>query len=937
MAGPLRSLQRGLRSLSTNLRLELFRDLWRQYPLFCFIILTLTTLTLLLHRYLHVLMIFWSFVGGAVTFFCSVNPDALFPSVFPTSKARPMRREPELFPFGHSCAVCGKNKCNRHRPTLLLENHQPWLDLKLSSKVDASITEVFELVLENFVFPWYRDISDDEDCVDEIRMSFRFFSSVLVRRAQKVDIPAVFSDKVMKAAMKHIQVIVAARDRGGDLQASALAELGSELHVALRSRRDELQYLRTLTQLLFPYVMPPKATDCRSLSLLIREVMAGSVFLPTMDFMADPDTVNLMVLLFVDDSPPEEPSEPPSALVPFLHRYSPVYSKRPTVLKLELKQIREQQDLLFRFMNFLKQEGAVHVLQFCLTVEEFNDRILQPELSDSQLRLLHSEVVQMFQTYCVDDSRDQISFDRFILNDIRDVAEGPYQEVVRLQKMRCLFEAYEHVLSLLENVFTPMFCHSDEYFRHLLKGVESPARNSKINRNSCRRGEASGISRIGSRIKGVFKSSALEGAMLPPTALGEDDDTVEEATVVQEEDFTSEPQSWSGSWSGSGSGSGRNLSEWSVWIPFIDVMEDETRKERVPAFLIEVHRHDRRGVGHDAESWCVCRRYLEFYVLESKLTEFHGSFSEVQLPNKRILGPKNYDFLESKRPEFEEYLQRLLLLPELSNSQLLADFLSPHSMESQFTDKILPDVNLGKIFKSVPGKLMKEKGQNLEPFLQSFFNSCESAKPKPSRNELTIVSPTAQIDKKLFSELYKNNAEFVTSDLGHRKSPQTHFLSLQRLDGLFDAMMFLARTVFRVSEGVHHFLSALRIVGKRSFEAHLQNLMKSRLERTLQEHRVVSLITQLRDAVFCEGSVDRTPEEKQLRAKRTFEEMMNYIPDFVGKLIGEESQYEGVRLLFDSIQQPLLNKQMTYVLLDIAVQELFPELRMGAVGETFVV
>lgn len=42
------------------------------------------------------------------------------------------------------------------------------------------------------------------------------------------------------------------------------------------------------------------------------------------------------------------------------------------------------------------------------------------------------------------------------------VAEGPYMDVVKLQTMRCLFEAYEHVLSLLENVFTPMFCHSDE-------------------------------------------------------------------------------------------------------------------------------------------------------------------------------------------------------------------------------------------------------------------------------------------------------------------------------------------------------------------------------------------------------------------------------------------------------------------------------------------
>lgn len=42
----------------------------------------------------------------------------------------------------------------------------------------------------------------------------------------------------------------------------------------------------------------------------------------------------------------------------------------PQVLKLELKDIRAQQDLLFRFMSFLKREGAVHVLQFLLTVGE---------------------------------------------------------------------------------------------------------------------------------------------------------------------------------------------------------------------------------------------------------------------------------------------------------------------------------------------------------------------------------------------------------------------------------------------------------------------------------------------------------------------------------------------------------------------------------------
>ncbi|KAF7652169.1 hypothetical protein LDENG_00100740 [Lucifuga dentata] len=685
-----------------GLKIDALREIRRQYPVFCCGLVSMLCLTLLLNRYIHILMVFWSFLAGVITFCCSLGPESLVPNILFAIKPRnkQQQQQQELFPLGHSCAVCGKIKCNRHRPTLLLENYQPWLNLKVFSKVDASVAEVFELVLENFVYPWYRDITDDEACVDELRMTFRFFASVLVRRAQKVDVPAVFADKVTKAAMKHIEIIVKAREKVksvDDLQQAALDEYGPDLHVALRSRHDELLYLRTLTQMLFPYVMPPKATDCRSLALLLREVIAGSVILPTMDFMADPDTVNLMVLIFVDNTPPETATEPPSALVPFLQKYADFSTKKASVLKLELKEIREQQDLLFRFMNFLKQEGAVHVLQFCLTVEEFNDKILSPELSDSELQRLHDEVLRIYETYCLDESIDKISFDPFIVEEIRNIAMGPYADVVKLQTMRCLFEAYEHVLSLLEKVFSPMFCHSDEYFRYLLRGAESPNRNSKINRNSfsleemrnpSKRGETFGISRIGSKIKGVFKSTTMEGAMLPPCAMNDvDDDMVEEATMVMEDDSPTELASTAGTL--------RNLSAWTITIPYIDSCYEETKRERIPVFCIDVERNDRKEVGHETERWSVYRRYLEFYVLESKLTEFHGSFADAQLPSKRIIGPKNFEFLASKREEFEEYLQRLLQHPELSNSQLLADFLSPHSMESQFLDKMLPDVNLG--------------------------------------------------------------------------------------------------------------------------------------------------------------------------------------------------------------------------------------------------
>ena len=47
------------------------------------------------------------------------------------------------------------------------------------------------------------------------------------------------------------------------LQQAALDEYGPDLHVALRSRREELLYLRKLTEMLFPYVIPPKAPECR--------------------------------------------------------------------------------------------------------------------------------------------------------------------------------------------------------------------------------------------------------------------------------------------------------------------------------------------------------------------------------------------------------------------------------------------------------------------------------------------------------------------------------------------------------------------------------------------------------------------------------------------------------------------------------------------------
>lgn len=49
---------------------------------------------------------------------------------------------------------------------------------------------------------------------------------------------------------------------------------------------------------------------------------------------------------------------------------------------------------------------------------------------------------------------------------------------------------------------------------------------------------------------------------------------------------------------------------------------------------------------------------------------------------------------------------------------------------------------------------------------------------------------------------------------------------------------------------------------------------------------IIFIIFALLDTVFCESSVPRSAQDKQRRAKKTFEEMMNYIPGIHSLLPG---------------------------------------------------
>lgn len=93
---------------------------------------------------------------------------------------------------------------------------------------------------------------------------------------------------------------------------------------------------------------------------------------------------------------------------------------------------------------------------------------------------------------------------------------------------------------------------------------------------------------------------------------------------------------------------GRNLSSWRTSIPKVMSAVDSSGRPGW-AFEVDIQRLDLRP-GDDPEDfhWTVVRTYNEFYVLETKLTEFHGDLP-VRLPPKKMFGTREFAFLQSVR------------------------------------------------------------------------------------------------------------------------------------------------------------------------------------------------------------------------------------------------------------------------------------------------
>nr|XP_053628085.1 sorting nexin-14-like [Cherax quadricarinatus] len=248
------------------------------------------------------------------------------------------------------------------------------LTFTVPQSVDEALEELLNLALDRHVYSWYREISIHDQLADEIRYIIRYAVAVLGSKLLKVDLTAVIIGRLLPALINHLDAYVegSRRVRGNISSEAAVVQYlraGAGLHRALKSRDDETAYLRGVISTVLPSLLPAKYLSSRLGRTFLEELLGRVLLLQALDLLANPDTLNLIFLLLLSrDSSPWLPHKPEPEVLLLKNFASVNTHPRNSVLRCNLSSVLKDQSLLYLFHTFLKEEGAINILQFCLAV-----------------------------------------------------------------------------------------------------------------------------------------------------------------------------------------------------------------------------------------------------------------------------------------------------------------------------------------------------------------------------------------------------------------------------------------------------------------------------------------------------------------------------------------------------------------------------------------
>jgi PXA domain len=216
-------------------------------------------------------------------------------------------------------------------------------------------------------------------------------------------------------------------------------------------------------------------------------------------------------------------------------------------------------------------------------------------------------------------------------------------------------------------------------------------------------------------------------------------------------------------------------------------------------------------------------------------------------------------------------------------------------------------------YNSVAVKLRKERGQDLDNFMQSFFSSIEQEADIGEDVASTQTKEDENRNRRLPNilgnvELYKNLFNIPGQSKISQYSVDSHInTAVDSATYFLNSILNVHKIILRLAIGVLQFLP--------DSENIILELIRNFLHRIINESVLATLINDLEEKVFdTKPSIPASNEELLQRQQLAMARIEN-----VNKNLGKTLSH---------LQNPILNKNLMYCLMDIIIVELFPELNL---------
>ncbi|XP_040190092.1 sorting nexin-25 [Rana temporaria] len=832
--------------------------------------------------------------------------------------------------------------------------------------MDKALKEVFDYSYRDYVLSWYGDLSKDDGQLYHLLLDdFWELARQLRCRFAHIDIVKVVCNDVVKNLLTHFCDLKAANTRQ-DEQPRPFA-----LHPCLKTTEEELRFLQTCAQVLVLCLVPARDAQSRSLRIVLSEILATKVLKPLVELLSDPDYINQMLLSQLEYR--EQVNE----------RHKKTYTYAPSYEEF-VKLITNSSDI--EFLKQLRYQIVVEIIQ-ATTIGSFpqmkrhkdskgketaamkadllrarnmkryiNQLTVAKKQCEKRIKLLGGPAYDQQDDGTSDDSdcpqsQKIIQFDDILSNSSFREHFRTYMEKIDMRALISFWESVEYlknankseipqlvgeiyqnffveskeiqvekplykeiqqslvgnkgievfskvqadVYETLKDRFYPSFIVSDLY-EQLIRQEDTSSclcvSDDKDEANlvcegveeildECSSGITEQASYAVNKLRQLtekleYKRQALSSIINAPKPDKKIVSKLKDEIAQMEKEQSdldlhiSRTDLWC-----------ENLGMWRALINISEVSEENG--EQMPLYFVLVSLPESND--SDSRNWTVLRRLSEFQNLHRKLSECFPSLKKVQLPSLSKIPFKSVDqkFLEKSKAQLNNFLQKLLSDERLYQSEVLYAFLSPSPEHLKVID--------------VQGK----------------------------KSSFSLASFLERLPGEFFSHQEDETEE--DSDLSDYGDD---------LDGKKDALaepcFMLIVEIFELRGMFKWVRKTLIALVQITFGRTINKQIRDTVNWIFSEQMLVYYINVFRDAFWPNGKLappktSRTELQCQETKQKAQQKLLENIPDALQNLVGQQNARHGIIKIFNALQENRANKHLLYVLMEVCLLELCPELR----------